>query len=102
MYLAMASDTAVSEIVGHKMVTYRAVGSEVVLSEVAAYRTVISEMVACEIAVLEMTIYKVQVVVSGESCLDTACYESKLKELSNETTLVLSNTRKLDRVLSTK
>ena len=30
------------------------------------------------------------------------CYESKLKELSNETTLVLSNTRELDRVPSTK
>ena len=33
-------------------------------------------------------------------CVD--CYESKLKELSNETTLVLSNTRELDRVPSTK
>jgi len=30
------------------------------------------------------------------------CYESKLKELSNETTLVLSNTRELDRVPSPK
>ena len=30
------------------------------------------------------------------------CYESKLKELSNETTLVLSNTRELDRVPNTK
>ena len=30
------------------------------------------------------------------------CYESKLKELSNETTLVLSNTRELDRVPTTK
>ena len=30
------------------------------------------------------------------------CYESKLKGLSNETTLVLSNTRELDRVPSTK
>ena len=30
------------------------------------------------------------------------CYESKLKVLSNETTLVLSNTRELDRVPSTK
>ena len=30
------------------------------------------------------------------------CYESKLKELSNETTLVLSNTKELDRVSSTK
>ena len=29
-------------------------------------------------------------------------YDSKLKELSNETTLVLSNTRELDRVPSTK
>jgi len=32
----------------------------------------------------------------------TKCYESKLKELSNETTLVLSNTRELDKVPSTK
>jgi len=30
------------------------------------------------------------------------CYESKLKGLSNETTLVLSNTRELDRVPSTE
>ena len=30
------------------------------------------------------------------------CYESKLKGLSNETILVLSNTRKLDKVPSTK
>jgi len=30
------------------------------------------------------------------------CYDSKLKGLSNETTLVLSNTRELDRVLSTE
>ena len=30
------------------------------------------------------------------------CYESKLKGLSNETTLVLSNTRELDRVPDTK
>ena len=30
------------------------------------------------------------------------CYESKPKELSNETTLVLSNTRELDRVPKTK
>ena len=34
--------------------------------------------------------------------LDASCYESKLKELSNETTLVLSNIRELDRVSSTK
>ena len=32
----------------------------------------------------------------------TLCYESTLKELSNETTLVLSNTRELDRVPSTE
>ena len=31
-----------------------------------------------------------------------ACYDSKLKVLSNKTTLVLSNTRELDRVPSTK
>ena len=30
------------------------------------------------------------------------CYELKLKELSNETTLVLSDTRELDRVPNTK
>ena len=30
------------------------------------------------------------------------CYESKLKELNNETTLVLSNTRELDGVPKTK
>ena len=30
------------------------------------------------------------------------CYDSKLKVLSNETTLVLSNTRDLDRIPSTK
>ena len=30
------------------------------------------------------------------------CYELKLKELSNRTTLVLSNTRELDRVPNTK
>jgi len=30
------------------------------------------------------------------------CYDLKLKVLSNKTTLVLSNTRKLDRVSSTK
>jgi len=30
------------------------------------------------------------------------CYESKLKGLSDETTLVWSNTRELDRVPSTK
>ena len=30
------------------------------------------------------------------------CYDSKLKVLSNETTLVLSNTRELDRVPKTK
>ena len=30
------------------------------------------------------------------------CYDLKLKELSNRTTLVLSNTRELDRVPNTK
>ena len=30
------------------------------------------------------------------------CYESRLKRLSQETTLVLSNTRELDRVPNTK
>ena len=37
-----------------------------------------------------------------QELLKPRCYESKLKELSNETTLVLSNTRELDRVPSTK
>jgi len=32
----------------------------------------------------------------------TTCYGSRLKELSQETTLVLSNTRELDRVPNTK
>ena len=32
----------------------------------------------------------------------TECYNSKLKGLSSETTLVLSNTRELDKVPSTK
>ena len=31
-----------------------------------------------------------------------SCYDSRLKVLSQETTLVLSNTRELDRVPSTK
>ena len=31
-----------------------------------------------------------------------SCYDLKLKELSNKTTLVLSNTRELDRVPNTK
>ena len=34
--------------------------------------------------------------------LEVECYESRLKELSQETTLVLSNTRELDRVPSTE
>jgi len=34
--------------------------------------------------------------------LEPSCYDSKLKVLSNETTLVLSNTRELDKVPSTK
>ena len=33
---------------------------------------------------------------------EMTCYDSKLKGLSNETTLVLSNIRELDRVSSTK
>ena len=32
----------------------------------------------------------------------TYCYDSKLTVLSNETTLILSNTRELDRIPSTK
>jgi len=32
----------------------------------------------------------------------SGCYDSKLKGLSNELTLVLSNTRELDRVPNTK
>jgi len=31
-----------------------------------------------------------------------SCYDLKLKELSDKTTLVLSNTRELDRVPNTK
>jgi len=34
--------------------------------------------------------------------LSAACYESMLKGLSKEATLVLSNTRELDRVPNTK
>ena len=34
--------------------------------------------------------------------LDTQCYESRLKGLNQETTLVLSNTRELNRVPNTK
>ena len=34
--------------------------------------------------------------------MEDCCYDSKLKELSNELTLVLSDTRELDRVPSTK
>ena len=47
------------------------------------------------------TLYSVSV--SKQSyCNRAKCYDSKLKVLSNETTLVLSNTRELDRVPSTK
>ena len=35
-----------------------------------------------------------------EIILEDLCYDLKLKGLSNRTTLVLSNTRELDRVLS--
>ena len=35
-------------------------------------------------------------------CLSAICYRLKLKVLSNRTTLVLSNTRELDRVPNTK
>ena len=34
--------------------------------------------------------------------MEGKCYESRLKGLSQETTLVLSNTRELDRVPKTK
>ena len=34
--------------------------------------------------------------------MEGKCYESRLKGLSQETTLVLSNTRELDRVPSTE
>jgi len=33
---------------------------------------------------------------------ESGCYDLKLKRLSNKTTLVLSNTRELDRVPSTE
>ena len=41
---------------------------------------------------------------SVQDCLSyiLLCYDSKLKVLSNETTLVLSNIRELDRVPSTE
>jgi len=45
-------------------------------------------------------IVEIQVEEVCDSILE--CYGSRLKELSQETTLVLSNTRELDRVPSTK
>ena len=52
-------------------------------------------------------VLKVQVMQRGEGSgkeivRDRRCYDSKLKGLSNETTLVLSNTRELNRIFSTK
>jgi len=38
----------------------------------------------------------------GQTLARVRCYDSKLKVLSNETILILSNTRELDRVSSTK
>jgi len=38
----------------------------------------------------------------AQICESTVCYDLKLEVLSNKTTLVLSNTRELDRVPSTK
>ena len=46
--------------------------------------------------------YKKQIDVVITDLNGTDCYDSKLKVLSNEITLVLSNTRELDRVPSTK
>ena len=40
--------------------------------------------------------------IQKEKIVSVSCYESRLKELSQETTLVLSNTRELDRVPTTK
>jgi len=41
-------------------------------------------------------------IISAALSLDLLCYESMLKGLSKEATLVLSNTRELDRVPNTK
>ena len=38
----------------------------------------------------------------GHTITSDGCYKLKLKELSDRTTFVLSNTRELDRVPSTK
>jgi len=38
----------------------------------------------------------------GKQAEDSICYDLKLKGLSNKTTLVLSNTRELDKVPSTE
>jgi len=45
---------------------------------------------------------RTNVVVVRGSGQGAGCYESRLKGLSQETTLVLSNTRELDRVSSTE
>jgi len=39
---------------------------------------------------------------TGSATTGSNCYDLKLKVLSNKTTLVLSNTRELDRVPNTK
>ena len=50
--------------------------------------------------------YRILVFSTEKPLLSTSnlavCYDLKLKELSNRTTLVLNNTRELDRVPSTK
>ena len=45
---------------------------------------------------------EVEVGRSPRKAMDSNCYDSRLKVSSQETTLVLSNTRELDRVLSTE
>lgn len=59
MYLAMAGNMVVSEVVGHKMIVYRTAGLKVVLFEVVVCKTVILEMIAYEIVVLEITVHEV-------------------------------------------
>ena len=46
--------------------------------------------------------YSLVVMLELNSISEVQCYDSKLKVLSNELTLVLSDTRELNRVPSTK
>ena len=49
-----------------------------------------------------MANYGREVRMEGDIWKKEKCYDLKLKELSNKTTLILSNTRELDRVPNTK